>query len=49
MRRLIFKSEQRFCFACKEQSLQRAELAKDCNSRREHWLLRVSVGDYDSH
>ena len=29
--------------------LQRAELAKDCNSRREHWLFRVSVGDYDSH
>ena len=40
MRRLIFKSEQRFCFACKEQSLRKiATVAGSIGSSGFRWEI----------
>ena len=40
MRRLIFKSEQRFCFACKEQSLRKiAIVAGSISSSGFQWEI----------
>ena len=40
MRRLIFKSEQRFCFACKEQSLRKiATVAGSIGSSGFQWEI----------